>query len=498
MPIRLFITLVLGAVLSLSILHSVAFAAEPIQLEEAAQTAEIEFGEAINFKLIASWDGPEPARVTVLFGLPDAPSRIFENVAPQVGGGELTAGHRWEVASALVPGAEIEYHWRITDADGLIFATAPSRIMYQDSSLPWKRIGEEVVEIMWYEGNDEFGQMALDAATGALARIRDNFDVDLVRPTRIVLYADIDMMHSALGGGTSPWAAGQAIIPFNTIVLHAPVSTPELDILIAHELAHIVIGQITENPFSSPPAWIHEGIATYIESAGDPRFDYDGIVERAVRNGSLISLRGLTSTFPASNTRAILAYAESNSLIRFVIDKYGKESVRGLLDAYREGVTDDEAVQRTLNVSFAELEALWMDHIDPSRQPAVNPEASTPQSPQVTNTPTPTPLPTPTAIAALEVSPTPTSVPVESRTSTPASQAAAPTPTSISEQFTSAPTPEQAEMTPTIPGPAIVSTDSQIPPPTSVVRNVAIGSVVVIIILIGFVVHQVLSSRSRR
>ena len=116
--------------------------------------------------------------------------------------------------------------------------------------------------------------------------------------------------------------------------------------LIAHELAHVVIGQITENPFSSPPAWIHEGIATYIESAGDPRFDYDGIVERAVRNGSLISLRGLTSTFPASNTRAILAYAESNSLIRFVIDKYGKESVRRLLDAYREGVTDDEAVQR--------------------------------------------------------------------------------------------------------------------------------------------------------
>ena len=492
---RRLVTLILGALLSLSLLQSVAFAAEPQQLEDAVQTAQVEFGETINFKLETAWDRSEPARVTILFGLPDAPSRIFENVEPEVGGGKLTAGHLWDIGGALVPGAEIEYYWRITAGDGSIFATQPSRILYQDLSLPWKRAGEGVVEIMWYEGDDEFGQTALRAATGALARIRDNFEVELRRPTRIVLYADIDLMRSALGGGTSPWVAGQALMPFNTIVLHAPVSTPELDVLIAHELTHIVVDQMTENPFNSPPAWIHEGLATYIESAGDPRFDYDATVEQAVRDGSLISLRGLTSTFPASNARAILAYAESNSLMRFVIDKYGKDAVRRLLDSYRDGVTDDEAVRRTFNISLSELEALWLDHIDPSRRPAVNPEPTTPQPGKKTSTATPTPQPAQTATAAaLAVSPTPAA---ESRTSTPASQAAAPTPTSTSESSTPAPTLEQAAVTPTIPGPAIVSTDSQIPPPTSVVRNVAIGTVVVIIVLIGFVVHQVISSRSR-
>ena len=478
-------TLILGALLSLSLLQSVAFAADPQQLEDAIQTAEVEFGETINFRIETAWDRPEPARVTILFGLPDAPSRIFENVEPEVGGGKLTAGHLWDISGVLVPGVELEYYWRITAGDGSIFTTQSSRILYQDPSLPWKRAGQGVVEILWYEGDDEFGQTALRAATGALARIRDDFEVELRRPTRIVLYADIDLMRSALGGGTSPWVAGQALIPFNTIVLHAPVSTPELDVLIAHELAHIVIDQITENPFSSPPAWIQEGLATYIESAGDSRFDYDGIVEQAVQDGSLISLRGLTSTFPASNARAVLAYAESNSLIRFVIDRYGKDSVRRLLDSYRDGVTDDEAVQLTFNISLSELEALWMDYIDPSRRPAVNAKTPTPQ---------PTPTASPTASTG---SPTPTADSAESRTSTPASQAAAPTPTSATESSTPAPTPQQAAVTPTIPGPAIVSTDSQIPPPTSVVRNVAIGSVVVIIVLIGFMVHQVISSRSR-
>ena len=421
-------TLILGALLSLSLLQSVAFAAEPQELEDSIQTAEVEFGNTINFKLETAWDGSEPARVTILFGLPDAPSRIFENVEPQGGGGKLTASHLWDIDGALVPGAEIEYHWRITAGDGSIFTTQPSRLLYQDPSLPWKLAGQGVVEIMWYEGDDEFGQAALRAATGALARIRDNFEVELRRTTRIVLYADIDLMRSALGGGTSPWAAGQAMSPFNAIVLHAPVTSRELDVLIAHELTHIVIEQITQNPFSRPPAWIHEGLATYIESAGDSRFDYDGIVDRAVREGNMISLRGLTSTFPAANARAILAYAESNSLMRFVIDEYGKDSVRRLLDSYRDGVTDDEAVQRTFNISLSELEELWLDHVDPSRNPAVAVETPTPQPIQTANTGE-----TATAIS------TPTPDSAESVELTPASEAAAPTPTSTGENSTPSP-----------------------------------------------------------
>jgi hypothetical protein len=264
--------------------------------------------------------------------------------------------------------------------------------------------------------------------------------------------------------------------PFNTIVLHAPVLSRELDVLIAHELTHIVVDQITRNAFSGPPAWVHEGLATYIESAGAPRFDYDGIVDAAVRDGTIISLRGLTSTFPASNSRAVLAYAETNSLMRFVIDKYGKDSVRRLLDAYQDGVTDDEAVQRTFNVSLSELEALWMDRIDPGRRPPVNVETRAPdplEAPSVGKVAANEP-------AAIEASPTPVPNLVES---------AAPTPISTAvprEQLTS-PSP--------VLEPAPVSTESQIAPPTSVVRNVAIGSVVVIAALIGFIIRQFVTSR---
>ena len=457
--------------LSLAALPALALAASPDHLDDAIQTADVEFGARIEFRLESAWEGPEPARVIILFGLPDSPARIFANVAPEIAGNQLIADHAWEIGEALVPGAEIEYRWRVTTSDGSILETQPSRILYQDSSLPWKRAGQGVVEIMWYEGDADFGQAALKAATDALIRIRDNFEVELRRPTRIVLYADGDLMRGALGGGTSPWVAGQAMAPFNTIVLHAPVVSRELDVLIAHELTHIVIDQITRNPFSSPPAWIHEGLATYIESAGAPRFDYDGIVDRAVQDGTIISLRGLTSTFPASNSRAVLAYAETNSLMRFVIDKFGKDSVRRLLDAYRDGVTDDEAVRLTFNVSLSDLETLWLDDIDPGRRLPVEPDA--PESePQEVPVETKVAANQPAVIAA---SPTSGEILVEK---------AAPTPT------TSTVASEQVASPSPVLEPAAVSTESQIAPPTSVVRNVAIGSVIVTVVLIGIIFRQ--------
>jgi len=340
-----------------------AFGAAPLALEGARQGYQIDFGKTITFTLETPWNTIVPERATLFFGLPDGPSRNLAYARPRLENGLLEAVHVWEVRDALVPGAELEFQWTIETVGGDELATDPQTLLYQDDSLPWSKVGADRIEIRWYSGGEEFGRRALRAAEGALKRLEQRFGVALERPTRIVLYADGDRMRAALGGGTSPWVAGQAIAPFNVVVLNTPPSTPELDLLIAHELTHIVISQATKNPFGGPPGWIHEGLATFNESTGRPRFDYDAIVARAVRDGSLISLRGLTATFPADNSRAILAYAESNSLMKFVIERFGDDAVSRLLATYREGVTDDEAARLSLGVGLDELESFWRESI---------------------------------------------------------------------------------------------------------------------------------------
>jgi hypothetical protein len=365
-PGRLLALLALGLALALA----PAALADTAELAGAAGAVEVDFGREILFTLEAPWDGPEPVSATVFYGLPDGALRTFaraEDLAVVTG---LTASYSWDIRDVLVPGAEIEYHWRVTDAAGEQFTSAPAVFVYEDSSLPWEIIANEDVEVRWYAGGQAFGERVLGVTVDALARLEDTFQMRLEHQTRIIIYADGDLMREALGGGTSQWVGGQAIGPFNVIVFNATPTTTDLDMLLAHELTHIVIDQVSDNPFSSPPSWIHEGLATINETTGDLRFDYPGIVDDALGQDSLLSLRGLTGSFPASSGGAILAYAESNSLVNYVIATYGAESIGRLLGAYRDGVTDDQAVQAAIGISLDRLERQWLAWLRGEELPA--------------------------------------------------------------------------------------------------------------------------------
>ena len=362
----------LGCLLALGLAQALAPAAlaDTAELEGAAGDVEVDFGREILFTLDAPWDGPDPVSATVFYGLPDGALRTFARAEDLSVGAGLTASYVWDIRDLLVPGAEIEYHWRVTDATGDQLTSAPAVFVYEDSSLPWKILATDDVEVRWYAGGAAFGERVLGVTVDALVRLEDTFQMRLEHQTRIIIYADGNLMREALGGATSQWVGGQAIGPFNVVVFSATPTTTDLDMLLAHELTHIVIDQVSDNPFSSPPSWIHEGLATINETAGELRFDYPGIVDDALRRDSLLSLRGLTGSFPASSGGAILAYAESNSLVNYVIATYGAESIGRLLGSYREGVTDDEAVQAAIGISLDRLERRWLAWLRGEELPA--------------------------------------------------------------------------------------------------------------------------------
>jgi hypothetical protein len=80
----------------------------------------------------------------------------------------------------------------------------------------------------------------------------------------------------------------------------------------------------------------------------------------AMARNEFVSLRGITGTFPANNRQAIQAYAQSHSLVRYIIDRWGASAITSLLDAYAEGVTDGDAVGDALGVTLTELEEDWL------------------------------------------------------------------------------------------------------------------------------------------
>ncbi len=353
----------LAALLVALALLGAGVTATAADVDVAVLTADVDFGDGITFRLKMPHDAAEPAGVEVRYGLPDGIVVRRSPAAVELADGILRATYAWEPRIPLVVGTEIEYQFAIRSGDGTETRTAAATVSYIDAALPWTTASEGLVEIWYHAGGEAIEADARAGIRAALDVLRHSFGAELERPTRLMLYADIARMRQDLGGGASPWVGGAAIAELNVTVLYAPTESRDpldLQATVAHEITHIVLEHRTENSFGSLPAWLHEGLATTVESTISERFPYDDLMTRIVAQDEFVSLRGITGSFPAAGQAALNAYAQSNSLVGYIIETWGQEGVARLLEAYAGGVSDNEAVQEALGVSLDELDRAWL------------------------------------------------------------------------------------------------------------------------------------------
>ena len=107
--------------------------------------------------------------------------------------------------------------------------------------------------------------------------------------------------------------------------------------------------------------------------------------KRRSRPITLISLRVLNSPFADQRDRAILSYAESNSLVSFIIDEHGTDKLGELIAVFAQGAHYDDAMLNVFGVDMDGMEDLWRAYIQaPPRQGVTQ---ATPETP-VQATPT--------------------------------------------------------------------------------------------------------------
>jgi hypothetical protein len=128
---------------------------------------------------------------------------------------------------------------------------------------------------------------------------------------------------------------------------------------IAHELTHLVIHQITLNPYSDLPTWLDEGLA--MRNEGPLESVFTAYLNRATDEESLISVQSLSSPFSAYAGEATLSYAQSYSLVEFLIDSYGQGKMFELLSTFREGSTYDGALEEVYGFDMDGLDVRWQE-----------------------------------------------------------------------------------------------------------------------------------------
>jgi hypothetical protein len=159
------------------------------------------------------------------------------------------------------------------------------------------------------------------------------------------------------------WTGGRAYVEYGIITIGIPTNQLEWGKgALAHELGHMVTHQITYSPYGYVlPTWLDEGLAMYAEGKPDPYLE--SVLEKAIKQNNLISVRSLASPFSAIPDEAYLSYAESHSIVSFLIQNYGSDKMLQLLNLFKDGRTYDEALVQVYGFDEDGLDTLWQQYI---------------------------------------------------------------------------------------------------------------------------------------
>ena len=282
----------------------------------------------------------------------------------------------WDMqdTGGVPPGTEIEYRWLIEDASGNTYISPYATVRYDDLRYNWRGMTSDNITLWWYEGDSSFAQQLIDAADGAAARLTAEFDVSLDQPVNFYIYADAWDLQSSL---VNPdiWTGGQAFPDYGAIMIGIEVDKLDWgEWSVAHELGHLVIGELVYGPFGRLPNWLSEGIA--MNAGGELSDNFQDSLDSAIASDTLFSVRSIASSFPSDSDEAILCYAESYSIVKFLVDGYGSEKFLQLLDLFKQGTTDDEALLQVYGFDTDELNINWRASLGLSSQSSGTPTPS--------------------------------------------------------------------------------------------------------------------------
>lgn len=345
--------------LAMSVLGSGAILAEE-GVSIISSGAEAQFPSAITFTLEAEADS-DIVDIDLEYrvsrrGLVPESCRVDVDFTP---GEAVAASWRWDMleTGGLPPGTEVEYWWSIEDADNNVVQTSSNTVRFDDLRYDWEHIANDQVTFFWYAGDVSFVQELVDAADGALGDLADDFGVSLDQPATFYIYANSWDLHGALVY-PDEWTGGVAFPAYSTIVIGiAPGSMEWGKRAIAHELGHLVVHQDVFGPYGILPTWLDEGLA--MDAEGELRSDLQQMLGQAIARDTLFSISSISSSFPTDQYEAKLSYAESYSVVQFLIDSYGGDKIVELLQVFKDGSTDDEALLQVYGFDTDGLGERW-------------------------------------------------------------------------------------------------------------------------------------------
>lgn len=328
--------------------------------------AEANFPDYLTFSLLASGTFPITKVYLRYQILNDNPIKVFSEVwTVFIPGTSVETNWVWQMkkTGGLPPGTNISYWWVITDERGNRLETPPRSFIYFDTRYNWKWLESGNLLLFWASGDNNFAEQLVSSAAQSLDRLEQAAGIKLEKGVRIFIYPSSEDLRQAILYSTE-WTGGIAFTDFSIVVIG--ISPSELAFgkrALAHELSHLVTRQVSFNFYGDLPIWLNEGLAMWNEGPMRPEMVQE--LERAIKLRSFPTLRTLSSPFPGDINEALLDYAVSQSVVTFLLDKYGAVKMVELLSVFKYGSGYDDALLKVYGVDMDQLFQLWRNSILP-------------------------------------------------------------------------------------------------------------------------------------
>ena len=332
----------------------------PLVVREFPQIAD----NVVELYAEVPWTGEDPSATAILLELPERGWTHIEFVESVRYGDRIAALFELDLLGRLVTGIEFHYQWRFTDSEGTNHLTPWRRVLTIDPSRPWRVESEPAIRVFWYDAEPEFGSRALADSVSAIELVEESLGLDFQRQLKVVIYPTFDELYEALGIVNESRIKGVWRAGYELIMLQSDPADATLAGVLTHEFAHAVLDQNLRNPWRDLPTWVHEGVATWIQAKADDDLPYERLLAAAHREDRLRSLRGLQGYLPIDRAGASLVYAQSYSMVKYLVDLYGVEDLRSMLQALSDGNTEDEALLAAYGIDANTLEFQWRAFLD--------------------------------------------------------------------------------------------------------------------------------------
>ncbi len=249
-----------------------------------------------------------------------------------------------------------------SDAQFLSFGR--NKINY--SSFDWHILKTEHFDVYYYPQMKDLAERGAYMAEASFRDLEQKFNGTIGHRIPVIFYSSpIHFQQTNVTPDFIPDGVG-GFFEFlkGRVVLPADGSTSEFAHVIHHELTHVFMHHRIEQILHEhnqpadryPPLWFVEGLAEYFSTAWDSQAEM--VLRDAVLSGYFAPLSSIYSI-----SGSYLMYKEGQAALEFMGERYGRETVRLLIENFWKSASFSDVFKMTIGKSYEEFDAEWVYYL---------------------------------------------------------------------------------------------------------------------------------------